>query len=80
MNAGTDSRPTPKGGFVIPNFEALGLIAEVALGIVGFTAVLIGLNRSTDRFSEPDQIPTLVSLPITRFIASGSRKSLTWTQ
>jgi hypothetical protein len=43
------------GGVVTPNFEALGLIAEVALGIVGFSAVLIGLNRSTDRFSEPDQ-------------------------
>ena len=40
---------------MIPNFEALGLIAEVALGIVGFSAVLIGLNRSADQFSEPDQ-------------------------
>ena len=37
-----------------PNFEALGLIAEVALGIVGFSAVLIGLSRSTEGFSEPD--------------------------
>ena len=40
---------------MIPNFEALGLIADVALGIVGFSAVLIGLKRSTDRFSEPDK-------------------------
>ena len=40
---------------MIPKFEALGPIAEVALGIVGFSSVLIGLNRSTDRFSEPNQ-------------------------
>ena len=37
-----------------PNFEALSLIAEVALGIVGFSAVLIGLSRSADGFSEAD--------------------------
>lgn len=37
-----------------PNFEALSLIAEVALGIVGFSAILIGLNRSPAGLSEPD--------------------------
>ena len=37
-----------------PNFEALSLIAEVALGIVGFSAILIGLNRSQAGLSEPD--------------------------
>ncbi len=38
-----------------PNFEALSLIAEVALGIVGFSAVLIGLSRSAEGFDEPDK-------------------------
>ena len=37
-----------------PNFDALQLIAELALGIVGFSAILIGLSRSSDGFSAPD--------------------------
>ena len=37
-----------------PNFHALQLIAEIALGIVGFSAILIGLSRTTDGFSDPD--------------------------
>tara|TARA_B100000795_G_C22666748_1_gene386297 strand:+ start:97 stop:591 length:495 start_codon:yes stop_codon:yes gene_type:complete len=37
-----------------PNFHALQLIAEVALGILGFSAILIGLSRSNDGFSAPD--------------------------
>ena len=37
-----------------PNFHALQLIAEVALGIVGFSAILIGLSRTSDGFSEAD--------------------------
>ncbi|MDP0596597.1 MAG: hypothetical protein MUQ78_04085, partial [SAR86 cluster bacterium] len=37
-----------------PNFDALQLIAEVALGIVGFSAILIGLSRTNDGFSEAD--------------------------
>jgi len=37
-----------------PNFHALQLISEVALGIVGFSAILIGLSRTTDGFSDPD--------------------------
>lgn len=37
-----------------PNFEALQLIAEIALGIVGFSAILIGLSRTSDGFSDPD--------------------------
>ena len=37
-----------------PNFHALQLIAELALGIVGFSAILIGLSRSSDGFSAPD--------------------------
>ena len=28
-----------------PNFHALQLIAEIALGILGFSAILIGLSR-----------------------------------
>ena len=28
-----------------PNFHALQLIAEIALGIIGFSAILIGLSR-----------------------------------
>ncbi|HJL96026.1 MAG TPA: hypothetical protein QF379_03415 [SAR86 cluster bacterium] len=37
-----------------PNFHALQLIAEIALGIVGFSAILIGLSRTSDGFSAPD--------------------------
>ena len=37
-----------------PNFHALQLIAEIALGIVGFSAILIGLSRSQDGFSSAD--------------------------
>lgn len=37
-----------------PNFHALQLISEIALGIVGFSAILIGLSRTSDGFSEPD--------------------------
>ena len=37
-----------------PNFHALQLIAEIALGILGFSAILIGLSRKTDGFSAPD--------------------------
>jgi uncharacterized membrane protein (DUF485 family) len=39
---------------VEPNFDALQLIAEIALGIVGFSAILIGLSRASDGFSDPD--------------------------
>ena len=38
----------------IATFDALQLIAELALGIVGFSAILIGLSRSSDGFSAPD--------------------------
>jgi len=37
-----------------PNFEALSLIAEIAIGIVGFSAILIGLNRTSHEFKPPD--------------------------
>ena len=37
-----------------PNFHALQLISEVALGILGFSAILIGLSRTSDGFSDPD--------------------------
>ena len=37
-----------------PNFLALQLIAEIALGILGFSAILIGLSRKSDGFSAPD--------------------------
>ena len=37
-----------------PNFHALQLIAEIALGILGFSAILIGLSRRSDGFSDPD--------------------------
>ena len=37
-----------------PNFHALQLIAEIALGILGFSAILIGLSRKSDGFSAPD--------------------------
>ncbi|MDG2420446.1 MAG: hypothetical protein P8N40_01950 [Gammaproteobacteria bacterium] len=37
-----------------PNFDALQIIAEIALGIVGFSAILIGLSRTSDGFSSPD--------------------------
>ena len=37
-----------------PNFHALQLIAEITLGILGFSAILIGLSRKSDGFSAPD--------------------------
>ena len=37
-----------------PNFHALQLIAEIALGILGFSAILIGLSRKSDGFSAPN--------------------------
>jgi len=37
-----------------PNFHALQLIAEIAIGIVGFSAILIALSRSSEVFSGPD--------------------------
>ncbi len=37
-----------------PNFHALQLIAEIALGILGFSAILIGLSRKSDGFTAPD--------------------------
>jgi hypothetical protein len=36
------------------DFRALQVIAEVALGIVGFSAILIALSRAKDGFSAPD--------------------------
>ena len=33
-----------------PNFLALQVIAEASLGILGFSAILIGLSRATDGF------------------------------
>lgn len=36
------------------DFRALQVIAEVALGIVGFSAILIALSRAKDGFSDPD--------------------------
>ena len=35
-----------------PNFDAL--IGQIALGIIGFSAILIGLSRTSDGFSDPD--------------------------
>ena len=37
-----------------PNFDALQVIAEIALGLVGFSAILIGLSRTSEGFSAPD--------------------------
>ena len=37
-----------------PNFDAFQLIGQIALGIIGFSAILIGLSRTSDGFSEPD--------------------------
>ena len=37
-----------------PNFEGLQLIAEIAVAIVGFSAILIALSRSSGVFSDPD--------------------------
>ena len=39
---------------VTPNFDALQVIAEIALGLVGFSAILIGLSRTSEGFSAPD--------------------------
>ena len=38
----------------MPNFQVLQLIGEIALGIVGFSAILIGLSRSSAGFKPPD--------------------------
>ena len=37
-----------------PNFDAFQLIGQIALGIIGFSAILIGLSRTSEGFSEPD--------------------------
>ena len=37
-----------------PNFHALQLISEIAIGIVGFSAILIALSRTSKGFSAPD--------------------------
>ena len=37
-----------------PNFDAFQLIGEISLGIIGFSAILIGLSRTSDWFSDPD--------------------------
>ena len=37
-----------------PDFRALQVIAEVSLGLVGFSAIIIALSRSKDGFSDPD--------------------------
>lgn len=37
-----------------PNFEAFQLIGQIALGIIGFSAILIGLSRTSVGFSAPD--------------------------
>ena len=37
-----------------PNFEAFQLIGQIALGIIGFSAILIGLSRTSEGFSAPD--------------------------
>ncbi|MFL2698310.1 MAG: hypothetical protein ACJ0F4_03850 [Gammaproteobacteria bacterium] len=37
-----------------PSFDAFQLIGQIALGIVGFSAILIGLSRTSDGFSDPD--------------------------
>jgi|TARA_B100001105_G_scaffold160943_1_gene129497 hypothetical protein len=36
-----------------PDFQALQLIVEIALGIVGFCAILIGLSRTSAGFKPP---------------------------
>ena len=37
-----------------PNFAAFQLIGQIALGIIGFSAILIGLSRTSEGFSGPD--------------------------
>ena len=37
-----------------PNFAAFQLIGQIALGIIGFSAILIGLSRTSEGFSDPD--------------------------
>ena len=37
-----------------PDFRALQVIAEVSLGLVGFSAIIIALSRSKNGFSDPD--------------------------
>ena len=36
------------------DYRAMQVIAEVSLGIVGFSAILIALSRANDGFSAPD--------------------------
>ena len=43
-----------------PNFEGLQLIAEIAVAIVGFSAILIALSRSSGVFSDPDNFRVLL--------------------
>lgn len=38
----------------MPDFQVLQLIGEIALGIVGFSAILIGLSRTSAGFKPPD--------------------------
>ena len=33
-----------------PNFDAFQLIGQIALGIIGFSAILIGLSRTSSGF------------------------------
>ena len=37
-----------------PNFDSFQLIGQIALGIIGFSAILIGLSRTSSGFSDPD--------------------------
>jgi hypothetical protein len=37
-----------------PNFDALQVIAEISLGLVGFQEILIGLSRTSEVFSALD--------------------------
>ena len=37
-----------------PNFDAFQLIGQIALGIIGFSAILIGLSRTSFGFSDLD--------------------------
>ena len=43
-----------------PNFEGLQLIAEIAVAIVGFSAILIALSRSSGVFSDTDNFRVLL--------------------
>jgi hypothetical protein len=37
-----------------PNFVVFYLIVQIALGKIGFSAILIGLNRTSEGFLVPD--------------------------